>query len=135
MPSWKKLIVGFIEMNLTFLLFLLILALLTFILRFLGIDMWKILAGMLLSLGILSLVSGFVASFLSWVTHSIGWILANLHLNFLIITPLFFIKKIFVYIIYFWGRSSKKVRDFLDRMEVRIFVILEQSKNKRGKSI
>jgi membrane-bound ClpP family serine protease len=127
--------VGFIEMNLTFLLFLLILALLTFILRFLGIDMWKILAGMLLSLGILSLVSGFVASFLSWVTHSIGWILANLHLNFLIITPLFFIKKIFVYIIYFWGRSSKKVRDFLDRMEVRIFVILEQSKNKRGKSI
>ena len=122
-------------MNLTFLLFLLILALLTFILRFLGIDMWKILAGMLLSLGILSLVSGFVASFLSWVTHSIGWILANLHLNFLIITPLFFIKKIFVYIIYFWGRSSKKVRDFLDRMEVRIFVILEQSKNKRGKSI
>lgn len=130
MPSWKKLIAGFIEINLTFLLFLLILALLTLILRFFGIDLWKILAGILLSLGVLSLVSGFVASFLSWVTHSIGWIFTTLHLNFLIITPLFFVKKIFAYIIYFWGRSSKKVRDFLDRMEVRIFVILEQSKNK-----
>jgi hypothetical protein len=93
MPSLKKLIAGFIEINLTFTLFLLILALLTFILQFFGIDLWKILIGILLSLGILSLVSGFVASFLTWVTHSIGWILATLHLNFLIITPLLFVKK------------------------------------------